>query len=85
MNLGLAAESLRASRMRFTAELTPCSESTKVPSGHSSRAISSRVRSSPGRSRSMQRTWKGWALRRRRMPWRRSSPVETSASKAPKR
>ena len=30
--------------MRLTAELTPCSKSTKVPSGHSTREISSRVR-----------------------------------------
>ena len=39
----------------------------------------------PGRSMSSRSIWKGCAFSLMRMPWRRSSPVAASASKAPKR
>ena len=61
--------------MRLMAELTPCSKSTKVPSGQSSREISSRVSISAGAVEEHASTWKGWALSLTRRPWRRSSPV----------
>ena len=82
-NRGVSALSFSASRSRRMAAFNPWSKSTKVSSGHSLARISSRVTSSPERSSSMARIWKGCSCSRSRMPCLRSSRVCRSASKGP--
>jgi len=55
-NRGESAESPSAPRIRFTALFKPFSKSTKVSAGHSAFWSSSRLTSSPGRSRSISKT-----------------------------
>ena len=85
MKLGLSASSRSAARSLLMALFRPRSKSTKVSSGQSFLLSSSRVTTSPGRSRSNSRAWKGCSCRLILEPCRRSSPERVSTSKSPKR
>ena len=84
-NRGRSAASPSAARTRLTALLRLLSKSTKVSDGQSRPHSSSRVTSSPGRSRSAARRRNGLSWSFTLAPALCSSPARTSSSKVAKR
>jgi hypothetical protein len=82
---GFEAESPSTSRSLLMMVFRLWSKSTKVSAGQSFCRNSSRVTTSPARSRSTTNTWKGWSCSRSRTPDLRSSPLAVSASNTPNR